>query len=193
MLSGVGPKEDLKRFDIPVLADLPVGLNLQDHPNLPMEYNSTIPSIRLEELEDKIELIKYFFTGDGYLASTMIQGSAFFHTKLNKNKFPDLQFHFIPIASNCDFYVRFLGTLPEFCRKEEANYWGFGFVIVLLHQKSRGNVKLASKNPKDDPIITLNFFSEEEDRSTMKEGIKLAEKFAKTKAMKDLHTGLKKE
>ena len=31
LLSGVGPKEDLERLDIPVVQDLPVGKNLQDH------------------------------------------------------------------------------------------------------------------------------------------------------------------
>ena len=31
MLSGVGPKEHLKKFGIPLVADLPVGDNHQDH------------------------------------------------------------------------------------------------------------------------------------------------------------------
>lgn len=31
MLSGIGPRKVLEEFGIPVLADLPVGLNLQDH------------------------------------------------------------------------------------------------------------------------------------------------------------------
>ncbi|XP_017461645.1 PREDICTED: glucose dehydrogenase [FAD, quinone]-like, partial [Rhagoletis zephyria] len=31
MLSGIGPRRELERFGIPVLADLPVGRNLQDH------------------------------------------------------------------------------------------------------------------------------------------------------------------
>ncbi|MEU2830626.1 GMC family oxidoreductase N-terminal domain-containing protein [Streptomyces lavendulae] len=30
--SGIGPADDLRALDIPVIADLPVGLNLQDHP-----------------------------------------------------------------------------------------------------------------------------------------------------------------
>ena len=32
MLSGIGPKEDLLRLKIPVVADLPVGQNFQDRP-----------------------------------------------------------------------------------------------------------------------------------------------------------------
>lgn len=31
MLSGVGPREHLEQMGIPVVADLPVGHNLQDH------------------------------------------------------------------------------------------------------------------------------------------------------------------
>ncbi|KAL1425153.1 hypothetical protein MTO96_019496 [Rhipicephalus appendiculatus] len=34
LLSGLGPKEELERLQIPVIADLPVGRNLQDHPTL---------------------------------------------------------------------------------------------------------------------------------------------------------------
>lgn len=36
MLLGIGPADELNSFSIPVVVDLPVGTNLQDHPLLPM-------------------------------------------------------------------------------------------------------------------------------------------------------------
>ena len=38
MLSGVGPADELARLGIPVVVELPVGSNLQDHPMLPMSW-----------------------------------------------------------------------------------------------------------------------------------------------------------
>ena len=41
MLSGVGPKDELERHGIPVVADLPgVGENLQDHPDVVVSYKT---------------------------------------------------------------------------------------------------------------------------------------------------------
>ncbi|XP_072142528.1 4-pyridoxate dehydrogenase-like [Dermacentor andersoni] len=56
LLSGLGPKEDLKRLQIPVVADLPVGRNLQDHPSLPLgvpirtDFQAGIAPFSLEDI-----------------------------------------------------------------------------------------------------------------------------------------------
>lgn len=39
MRSGIGPKEDLQAFDIPLVANLPVGLHLMEHPFYSMSYS----------------------------------------------------------------------------------------------------------------------------------------------------------
>lgn len=191
ILSGVGPKEHLKSFDIPVIADLPVGKNLQDHPTIPFEYDSKIPSITLDELEETGKLIDYYLKGDNEMASTMLQGTGFFNTKYNKNKYPDIQLHFVPISSNCQFYIKFLGTLPQFCDPKNSTKWGIAFVVVLLHEKSSGSVQLASKDPYKDPIIDLGFYQNPEDRKVILEGVKIVEKLMNTSALKGVHNGLK--
>lgn len=41
MLSGIGPKKHLESIEIPVLADLPVGFNLQDHMVISFSLSTT--------------------------------------------------------------------------------------------------------------------------------------------------------
>lgn len=62
---------------------------------------------------------------------------------------------------------------------------GFVLAVALVNPKSKGSLKLASKNPKDAPIIDLNFLAEEEDRNRLLEGIKLARKIGQTAPFTD--------
>jgi choline dehydrogenase len=43
MVSGVGPKDELERFNIPVKSDLKVGYNLQDHLFVSENYEVSKP------------------------------------------------------------------------------------------------------------------------------------------------------
>jgi choline dehydrogenase len=58
--------------------------------------------------------------------------------------------------------------------------------IALTNPKSRGSLKLASKDPNAAPIIDLNFLSEEEDRKRLLEGVQLARKISKSEKLKPL-------
>ena len=50
--------------------------------------------------------------------------------------------------------------------------WGNGFSchVCLLRPKSVGTVKIASKNPDDDPLIDPNYLSNDEDMEVMIKG-----------------------
>lgn len=66
MLSGIGPKEELQRLGIPVVADLPVGRNLQNHPGVTLNH-----------------LIKdeYSYLSGDLAASNMVQLNDFYSNK----------------------------------------------------------------------------------------------------------------
>ena len=63
---------------------------------------------------------------------------------------------------------------------------GFVLAIALTNPKSRGTIKLASKDPNTAPIIDLNFLSVEEDRKRLLEGVKLSRKIAKSGKLKEM-------
>ncbi|CAL1262825.1 unnamed protein product, partial [Larinioides sclopetarius] len=70
MLSGIGPKEHLQEFGIPVVADLPVGNNLQDHCSsfTPFEVDPEIPTTT-EKVQNPQNIIEYIDRRTGPLAS----------------------------------------------------------------------------------------------------------------------------
>jgi choline dehydrogenase len=69
---------------------------------------------------------------------------------------------------------------------QSPTHAGFVFSVALVTPKSRGTVKLASKDPLAAPIIDLNFLAVEEDRKRMLEGAKLARKMSKSAQFKDM-------
>ncbi|XP_059159184.1 choline dehydrogenase, mitochondrial-like [Physella acuta] len=72
MLSGVGPKKHLESLKIPVLADLPVGENLQDHMSFDVGVKINEPlSVDPASLGTPQVFQQYIVNGTGPLASTL--------------------------------------------------------------------------------------------------------------------------
>jgi choline dehydrogenase-like flavoprotein len=74
---------------------------------------------------------------------------------------PDIQVVFQPARRNRNLFPLPLGH-------------GFAISIVLLHPKSRGNVKLASPDPHAAPLIDPALLSAPEDMEPLLRGLKLA-------------------
>ncbi|WP_319410396.1 choline dehydrogenase [uncultured Cohaesibacter sp.] len=153
MLSGIGPAEELKQHGIDVIADRPgVGKNLQDHLELYIQQACTQP----------ITLFKYWnlfgkalvgaqwlFTRTGLGASNQFESGAFVRSAAGV-QYPDIQFHFLPIA------VRYDGQVA-------AEGHGFQAHVGPMRSKSRGEVTLKTADPKEAPRILFNYMSHEDD------------------------------
>src|SRR5580658_9329033 len=92
MLSGIGPAEELGRFGIPVVVDLPVGTYLQDHPLLPMSYLTDERSLFRAGSPEDVALFK---EGHGPLTSNVAEGGVFLSTHGDESV-PDCQFEMAP-------------------------------------------------------------------------------------------------
>jgi hypothetical protein len=99
MLSGIGPQSHLKALEIPLVADLPVGQNLQDHLSAWLSVRATRPvTITRPKLERWAVLARYLLTGCGPLARSVYQACAFFSTGLSTvvaPQKPDVQLNFL--------------------------------------------------------------------------------------------------
>ncbi len=153
MLSGIGPAEHLRAHGIEVIADRQgVGQNLQDHLEVYFQMAASQP----------VTLFKYWklvwkgligaqwlFTRRGLGASNQFETAGFIRSAAGVD-YPDIQFHFLPLA------VRYDG-------KAAAEGHGFQAHVGPMRSASRGAVSLASKDPKAAPQIAFNYMSQDSD------------------------------
>ncbi len=163
MLSGVGPAAQLAEHGIEVLADRPgVGQNLQDHLEVYIQYAS----------RQKITLYKHWnlfskaligtwwlLTRRGLGASNQFESAGFIRSRAGV-EYPDIQYHFLPMA------VRYDG-------RAAAGGHGFQAHVGPMRSPSRGAVSLRSADPGAPPIIRFNYMSEAQDWQDFRAAIRL--------------------
>ncbi|KPN64434.1 choline dehydrogenase [Aliiroseovarius crassostreae] len=153
MLSGIGPAAHLKEHGIEVVADRAgVGQNLQDHLEVYMQYASKQPITlyRYWNLFWKGVLgAQWLFTKKGLGASNQFESAAFIRSRAGV-EYPDIQYHFLPIA------VRYDGQAA-------AEGHGFQAHVGPMRSPSRGEITLKSADPKEAPRIFFNYMSTEQD------------------------------
>lgn len=194
MLSGVGPAEHLAEFKIPLLANLRVGHNLQDHiglGGLTFLINDTA-SIVLNRYESVQNVLQYAMFGDGPLTVPGgVEGLGFVNTRYANasEDWPDIEFHFASGSTSSDGGTQMWkahGLAEEFYREVFQpinNRDAWSIIPMLLRPKSRGRIKLKSKNPFDYPLIYPNYFFDPLDMKTLVEGVKIILALSRTRAM----------
>ncbi|XP_064629339.1 glucose dehydrogenase [FAD, quinone]-like [Lineus longissimus] len=180
MNSGIGPRRHLEEMKIPVLADLPVGHNLKDHPFVGVYFTIEKPlSITQSKLLSPKEMMKYLFLGEGYYATNGMNGVAFLRTSLANTTKPDIELQSIGVGSVINDVMKDVSNYrpdtwesfkpPNYSTTQE----GFLIAVSLLAAKSTGRVELNSTDPSGAPVIDLNYFSKTEDVNRLAEGIKM--------------------
>jgi len=164
LLSGIGDAATLKRFDIPVVADLKgVGRNLQDHLDCSIQYECSQP-ITLYSQSKPLTAAKtglqYLLFGTGIATGQGLESGAFLKSRADLEN-PDLQYHFIA------------GLMFDHTRRK-ADRHGFMAHVCQLRPQSRGFISLKSPDPLAAPLIQPNYLEAEEDRRALREGVKIA-------------------
>ena len=163
MLSGIGPAKHLKEHGIEVVADRAgVGQNLQDHLEMYIQIASKLPVTLYKHwnLFSKALIgAQWLFTKTGLGASNQFESCGFIRSKAGIT-YPDIQFHFLPIA------VRYDGQAA-------AEGHGFQAHTGPMRSKSRGEITLNSSNPTDAPKIVFNYMSHQDDWEEFRTCIRL--------------------
>lgn len=194
MLSGIGPREHLEQVGIKVIHDSPgVGRNLQDHiavGGIVFRIDHPV-SFVMNRLVNINSAIRYAVTEDGPLTSNVgLETVAFISTKYanQTDDWPDIEFMLTSASTTSDDQARVAhGITDEFYDymfKDIRNTDVFGVFPMMLRPKSRGFIKLQSKNPLRYPLIYHNYLTHPDDIAVLREGVKAAVAFVETQAMK---------
>lgn len=163
MLSGIGPAAELRRHGIDIVADRPgVGANLQDH----LEFYFQVACKQPVSLYPYMNWFakgligaQWLLTRKGLGATNHFESCGFIRSRAGI-KYPDIQYHFFPLA------VRYDG-------KSMVEGHGFQAHVSPMRSKSRGSITLRSADAMDKPVIRFNYMSHPDDWTEMRAGVRL--------------------
>ena len=162
-LSGVGDPSHLRQIGVDVVHELPaVGQHLQDHLEVYIQHACTQPV----SIQPWMAMWKRPYVGLLWLlrrgpgATNHFEGGGFVRSN-DDVAYPNLMFHFLPIA------IRYDGSAP-------AGGHGYQVHIGPMYSDARGSVRIRSNDPTAKPAIQFNYLSTEQDRREWVEAIRVA-------------------
>ncbi len=176
--SGIGDSGELKSLGIEPVAHLPgVGGNLQDHLEVYVQYAVAQPV----SLNSKLGLVSKGRIGLQWLASKTGLGATNhfeacgFIRSVKGVEYPDIQFHFLPGAISYDGKAAFNGD-------------GMQVHVGPNRSKSRGSVKITSRDASAAPKIHFNYMSHEDDWRDYRRAITLTREVFAQPALQEFAT-----
>lgn len=174
-LSGIGDSKHLSKLGIDIVQNLKgVGKNLQDHLEVYVQWACKKPVSLYPSLSPwrapKIGF-NWLFRRKGIGTSNHFEAGGFIRSN-NEVKYPNIQFHFLPIA------IRYDGSAPN-----EGH--GFQLHVGPVNSNAKGEIKIKSSNPEQYPSIKFNYLSTEQDRKEWCEAIQCTRKIIETDAMSE--------
>jgi choline dehydrogenase len=171
-LSGIGPAALLRRHGIEVAADLPVGMNLQDHLQIRSIYKVTGARTLNESARGvgKARIaLEYALRRSGPMSMAPSQLGAFTRSDPGRNHANE-EFHVQPLS--LDAFGEPLHAFPAITAS-----------VCNLNPTSRGSVEIASARAEDAPLIRPNYLSTDEDRKVAADSLRLTRRICAQPAL----------
>ncbi|XP_063707902.1 neither inactivation nor afterpotential protein G-like [Culicoides brevitarsis] len=186
-ISGVGPLDELKNFQIPPIAENSfVGRNLYDHFNMPLFVSvNTSSTVNLKKMLSISAMMEYIKNGTGIYSNMAIfaQGSSlqgdhanlvFAMGSADEKALKDVSNY--KVETFRKFFPRYFNHSEE------------GFVIISTCHKptSRGTVKLSGNSVLDEPLIDPRYLETEADVRCMLDAVRLSFEVVRSKPLQKL-------
>lgn len=178
-LSGVGNADELQALAIDPVHHLPgVGENMQDHLEVYVQHGCTQPVSMWPAMQWYNQPwvgLQWLLFKQGPAATNHFEAGGFIRGN-EEVAYPNLMFHFLPIA------VRYDGTSPS---------GGHGYQVHVgpMYADTRGSVKLKSADPLAKPALTFNYLSTDQDRREWVEAIRCARNILDQPAFDEFSSG----
>jgi choline dehydrogenase len=180
-LSGVGSAGDLRSVGIDVVHDLPgVGENMQDHLEVYIQHSCTQPVSMAPyfEMKNRPKVgLEWLLRKSGPGATNHFEAGGFVRGN-DEVKYPNLMYHFLPIA------VRYDGTLPP-----GGGGHGYQVHVGPMYSDVRGTCKVVSTDPRKHPALRFNYLSTENDRKEWVEAVRVTRSILSQPAWADFDGG----
>ncbi|MDX1448824.1 MAG: choline dehydrogenase [Acidimicrobiia bacterium] len=160
-LSGVGNADHLRPLGVEMVHHLSgVGESMQDHLEVYIQHASKLP-VSIQPWmawwrRPLVGLMWLFRRGPG--ATNHFEAGGFIRSN-DEVDWPNLMFHFLPIA------IRYDGT-------STAGGHGYQVHIGPMYSNSMGWVRIRSTDPREKPALQFNYLSTEQDRREWVEAIR---------------------
>jgi choline dehydrogenase len=178
-LSGVGNGADLRALGIDVVRDLPgVGDNLQDHLEVYIQYACKQPVSMLPYFAWRNRPrvgAQWLVAKSGPGATNHFEAGGFIRSN-NDVAYPNLMFHFLPMA------IRYDGSVP-------AAGHGYQVHVGPMTSDARGSLKIMSADPRAHPALRFNYLSTEQDRREWTEAVRHARRILTQPAFDPFNAG----
>ena len=173
MLSGIGDPEQLRAAGVEPRHELVgVGANLQDHLACGVIVHCPKP-VTLFAADSRAQLARFLLARRGMLTSSVNEAVAFVRSDPALAA-PDLELVWLPVP--------LLGEGPEGVIPAPAH--GVTMGVELLQPDSHGDIRLASGNPAEPPIIDPGYLTGESDLRGLVAGMRIAERVCDTAALR---------
>jgi choline dehydrogenase len=170
MLSGIGEPDQLRAAGVEPRHDLVgVGANLQDHPACAVIVHCPKP-VTLFAADSPAQLARFLLLRRGMLTSSVNEAVAFLRSDPALAA-PDLEFVWLPVP------VLGEGLTPP-------PDHGLTLAVELLQPDSHGDIRLASGNPAEPPVIDPGYLTAESDLRGLVAGLRIAERLCDTAALR---------
>ena len=172
-MSGIGAPEVLKAAGIPVVHELPgVGENLQDHLEIYFQIKSKEPVTlysKLNWFSNGLIGAEWLFFKTGLGTTNHFESCGFIRSAAGI-EYPDIQYHFLPAAMRYDGQAAFPGH-------------GFQVHVGPMRAKSRGFVRVRSKEARAEPQILFNYLTHPDDLPEWRRAVRLTRELFQQPAM----------
>jgi choline dehydrogenase len=180
-ISGVGGADHLRGIGVDVVADLPgVGENLQDHLEVYIQHRSTQPVSMAPYFKmrgrPKVGL-EWLLRKTGPGATNHFEAGGFVRSN-DEVRWPNLMYHFLPIA------IRYDGTVPE-----GGGGHGYQVHVGPMYSDVRGTCKAVSSDPRDHPALQFNYLSTGNDRREWIEAVRVTRRILRAPAFEPFSGG----